>query len=149
MVAVATGVIVMAVAFFLLVVHLSSVSGGTDTDTRPPVTVPVSSGTLIGGPKDVSVQTASYESGQSSGWHLHTGMHAVMVLSGTLSVYGSDCQSTTYGPGDVFVGGRAVHLVRNEANVRLGMAVTYMFPDGVSHTSFHIPSPAPANCNVG
>ena len=104
---------------------------------------------VVGGPADVTVQMATYEPDHSSGWHAHTGMHAVMVLSGTVTFYDGDCQRRTYGPGDTYVGGQDVHLARNETAAPVELAVTYMFPAGVDHTRFHVPSPAPVGCRAG
>ena len=117
---------------------------GTVVD--PPA--PASPGVTIGGPSDVASQLASYAPGQSSGWHSHTGLHAVVVLSGTLTIVDGECQSHTYGAGDSYVGGRDVHVALNETATPLEMAVTYMFPAGVSHTGFHLPAEMPAGCEV-
>ena len=146
LVAMAAGLIVTAVASFLLVVHLSSGSGGAGAATRRPA--PASSGVAIGGPSDVAAQTAFYAPGQSSGWHSHTGLHAVVVLAGTLTIVDGECRRHTYGPGDSYVGGRDVHLALNDTASPLEMAVTYMFPAGVSHTGFHVPAAEPARCGT-
>lgn len=144
----AVGVVVAAIASLTLVQQWSPAPGEASAGTRPPVPAPASPGMTLAGPADVSVQMATYEPDQSSGWHAHTGLHAVVVLSGELTFYDDSCRRRTYGPGDTYVGGQAVHLARNETAAPVEMAVTYMFPAGVSHTSFHIPSPAPATCNV-
>jgi quercetin dioxygenase-like cupin family protein len=91
---------------------------------------------------------ASYVAGQSSGWHSHTGLHAVVVLSGTLTIVDGECRRHTYGPGDSYVGGQDVHLALNDSAAPLEMAVTYMFAAGVSHTGFHVPAAAPAGCEI-
>ena len=105
----------------------------------------------IGGPSDVASQLASYAPLQSSGWHSHTGLHAVVVLTGTLTivdVVDGECRRHTYGAGDSYVGGRDVHMALNETAAPLEMAVTYMFPAGVSHTGFHVSVEAPAGCEI-
>ncbi len=102
----------------------------------------------IGGPSDVAAQTTSYAPGQSSGWHSHTGLHAVVVLSGTLTIVDGECRRHTYGPGDSYVGGRDVHLALNDTASSLEMAVTYLFPAGVSHAGFHVPAAEPASCGT-
>ena len=107
-----------------------------------------SAGVTLGGPADVTVQTTTYEPGHSSGWHAHTGMHAVMVLSGTVTFYDSQCQGRTYGPGDSYVGGQDVHMARNDTSEPVEMAVTYLFPAARPPTTFHVASPAPAGCDV-
>ena len=142
------GLVVAAIASLSLVHHRSPAPGQASAGTRPPVPAPASPGVTLAGPADVSVQMATYKPGQSSGWHAHTGMHAVMVLSGTLTFYDGECRRSTYGPGDTYVGGRDVHVARNDAAVPVEMAVTYMFPAGLSHTQFHVPSAAPVGCDV-
>lgn len=138
----AAGLVVTAVALLTLARQWSPVpeqagAGGP---------APAFSGVAIGGPRDVAAQTASYAPGQSSGWHSHTGLHAVVVLSGTLTIVDGECRRQTYGPGDSYVGGREVHLALNDTASPLEMAVTYMFPAGVSHTGFHVPVAKPASC---
>jgi quercetin dioxygenase-like cupin family protein len=92
---------------------------------------------------------AHYDPGQSSGWHTHTGLHAVVVLAGTLTIFDGECRPHIYGPGDSYVGGGDPHLAVNRSSSPLEMAVTYMFPAGLSHTAFHVPAPAPAGCDAG
>lgn len=143
----ATGLVVAGIASLTLV-RQSPAPGMASAGTRPPVPAPASPGVTLAGPADVTVQMAGYEPGQSSGWHAHTGMHAVMVLSGTLTFYDDDCRRRTYGPGDTYVGGTDVHLAKNESATPVEMTVTYLFPAGLAHTTFHIPSTAPAGCEV-
>jgi quercetin dioxygenase-like cupin family protein len=140
------GVAVFSVAALVLVPRLTTVPGGDGTATRERGPAPASTGVTISGPSDVAAQTASYAPGQSSGWHSHTGLHAVVVLSGTLTIVDGECRRQTYGPGDSYVGGRDVHLALNETAAPLEMAVTYMFPAGVPHTGFHVPAAEPAGC---
>ena len=136
--AMAAGLVFVGAA--LAVVHLYSGSGAAPAQASYAVT--------LGGPADVTVQSATYGPGQTSGWHSHTGMHAVMVLSGTVTFYDSQCQARSYGPGEIYVGGQDVHVVRNETVEPAEVAVTYLFPAGQSHTTFHVDSPAPAGCDV-
>lgn len=136
------GVAVIAVAAMVLISSVASVSG----DTGEPA--PAFGGVALGGPGDVMAQMSSYAPGQSSGWHSHTGLHAVVVLSGTLTIVDGECRRQTYGPGDSYVGGRDVHVALNESHAVLDMTVTYLFPAGVSHTGFHIPVAAPPNCEI-
>lgn len=143
----AAGVLLVASAALGLV-GMTSFPNADPAGARPPAPAGVSSAVEIGGPADVSVQSATYEPGQRSDWHVHTGMHAVMVLSGTLTIYDGNCRATRYGPGDSYVGGQDLHLAVNEDAVPAQLAVTYLFPKGVSHTQFHAVSPAPA-CTPG
>ena len=48
---------------------------------------------------DVLVQKIVTDPGGSSGWHHHPGMVIVAVQSGSLTVWDSDCNQETYGPG--------------------------------------------------
>ena len=142
----AAGVAVLSVAALVLVPRLATASGGAGPAIREPAPAPFFSGVAIGGPGDVAAQMASYGPGQSSGWHSHTGLHAVVVLSGTLTIVDGECRRQTYGPGDSYVGGQDVHMALNDAASALEMAVTYMFPAGVPHTGFHVSAAEPASC---
>ena len=137
-VAMAAGLVFVGAA--LVVVH--SFAG------REAAPVQGSSAITLAGPADVTVQGATYQPGQTSGWHSHTGMHAVIVLSGTVTFYDSQCQGRSYGPGDTYVGGQEVHVVRNETVAPAEVAVTYLFPAGLDHTTFHVDARPPAGCDV-
>lgn len=50
-------------------------------------------------PTDVMVQKIVQDPGGSSGWHHHPGVVIVAVQSGSVTVWDSDCNQTTYGPG--------------------------------------------------
>lgn len=50
-------------------------------------------------PTDVLVQKIVTDAGGSSGWHHHPGMVVVAVQSGSLTVWDSNCNKETYGPG--------------------------------------------------
>jgi|SRR5665647_1747362 len=50
-------------------------------------------------PTDVMVQKIVQDPGGSSGWHHHPGVVIVAVQSGSVTVWDSDCNPTTYGPG--------------------------------------------------
>ena len=51
------------------------------------------------GPTDVRVQKLVFAAGSFSGWHHHPGIIIVSVESGAVTLWNSDCGSTTYGPG--------------------------------------------------
>ncbi|MGH9277308.1 MAG: cupin domain-containing protein [Acidimicrobiales bacterium] len=70
-----------------------------------------------------------YEPGHSSGWHVHPGLHAVVVLSGTLTVYDQACSRHDYGPGQTYLSGREPHVARNESDEPTRMVAAYV-PDG-------------------
>jgi hypothetical protein len=48
---------------------------------------------------DVRIQKLVFAPGSFSGWHHHPGIVIVTVESGTVTLWRSDCSSTTYGPG--------------------------------------------------
>jgi anti-sigma factor ChrR (cupin superfamily) len=75
---------------------------------------------------NVGVTSEDYLPGQSSGWHRHAGVHSVVVLSGTLTIYDQDCQRRDYGPGDSYIGGQQPHLARNEGAEPVALVVTYV-----------------------
>jgi len=50
-------------------------------------------------PTDVRIQELIFAPGGFSGWHHHPGIILVSVKSGTVTLWNSDCSSTTYGPG--------------------------------------------------
>ena len=134
----AAGLAVSSLAVLVLVTRLAPSFG--------PPPAPGLSGVVIGGPSDVAAQMATYAPGQSSGWHAHTGLHAVVVVSGTLTIVDGECQRHTYGPGDSYVGGREVHLALNDTAAPVEIAITYMFPAGISHTAFHVVAAEPSGC---
>lgn len=78
--------------------------------------------------RDISVVSQVYAPGEASGWHAHSGIHAVTVLSGVLTVYDAQCRLQTFEPGRPYVGGQELHLVRNDGGVPVEMAVTYLTP---------------------
>jgi quercetin dioxygenase-like cupin family protein len=145
--AMAAGLLVTAVAMLSLVARSGAPSGAAGTGTRPSVPVS-SSGVALGSRGDVQAQMATYAPGQSSDWHSHTGMHAVVVVSGTLTIIDGGCQRRIFGPGESYVGGRDVHLALNETAAPVEMAVTYLFPAGASHTGLHLPAAVPGDCAV-
>jgi hypothetical protein len=48
---------------------------------------------------DVRIQRLDFAPGSFSGWHHHPGIVLVTVASGSVTLWKSDCSSTTYGPG--------------------------------------------------
>lgn len=93
----------------------------------------------------VGTSAATYRPGHTSGWHVHPGVHSVVVLSGTLTIYDEQCVSTEYGPGQTYLGGSQPHLAHNESPDALDVAITFVYrtaPD--QGTSV----PAPAGCDL-
>lgn len=92
--------------------------------------------------RDVSVVTQVYASGEESGWHRHSGIHAVAILSGVLTVYDGECRAQTFDADRPYVGGQEAHLVRNEGDAPVVMAVTYLSPAAGSEQTRRLPPPA-------
>jgi quercetin dioxygenase-like cupin family protein len=95
---------------------------------------------------DVKTADLVYEPGHSSGWHVHAGVHAVVVLSGKLTVYDESCRRQDYEAGRTYVGGREPHLARNRTAEDLRLAVTYV-ADSPSGTPGSVVS-APKDCEA-
>ena len=94
----------------------------------------------------VSTATVTYPPGHSSGWHVHPGLHSVVVLHGTLTVYDETCVRTDYGAGQTYLGGSAPHLARNEASDELEVAITSIYqPTSQDHGSVVA---SPAGCDL-
>ena len=145
--AMATGLLVLALAATVLV---GARDGDRPVGQSDPVDTPAAADplsiTLTS--RDISVVTQVYEPGEASGWHAHSGIHAVAVLSGVLTVYDGQCRPQTFGPGQPYVGGQELHLVRNETDAPVAMAVTYLSPSA-PHSRATEPMAAPAGCPVG
>jgi hypothetical protein len=80
---------------------------------------------------DVRVQRIVFSAGGFSGWHHHPGIIIVAVESGAVTLWESDCSSTTYGPGlpdgSVFVEGGDAPVQATSANGAT-VYVTYVAP---------------------
>ena len=89
----------------------------------------------------------TYAPGQTSGWHVHPGVHEVTVLSGSLTIYGEDCQGRAYGPGERYVGGPTRHMALNDSAERLEMAVRWTFATDALPEVVTVPVAAPFPCD--
>jgi quercetin dioxygenase-like cupin family protein len=127
--AMAAGLVFMVVAALVL-----ARGGNGEEPAVDPSAITVSA-------RDISVVTQVYEPGQTSGWHSHSGIHAVAVTSGVLTVHVSGCPARTFEPGRPYVGGQEPHLVANEGDVPVTMTVTYLNP-----TSPAAQGTAPSGC---
>ena len=95
----------------------------------------------LAGPQ-VTVATGAYEAGPSSGWHVHPGLHSVVVLDGSLTVYDEGCRRHDFGPGDAYLGGDRPHLVGNETAAPATYAVTYArLPEAALDPGTTVPPP--------
>ena len=113
-----------------------------------PITPAPAAGLVITGPESVAVHLSGYDPLESSTWHKHTGLHAVAIQSGTLTVYGPDCKAVRYGAGQSFVGGQHLHMVRNETEEPVQLTETILYPAGLPLASFVVPAGPPAGCDV-
>jgi quercetin dioxygenase-like cupin family protein len=80
---------------------------------------------------DVRVQRLDFAAGAYSGWHHHPGIIVVAVASGAVTLWDSDCNSETYGPGlpsgSVFAEG-GDHAVQATSTNGATVYVTYVAP---------------------
>jgi quercetin dioxygenase-like cupin family protein len=143
------GLILVAVGALSVLTAALGLHRRTPTSTPSSLVSPVDQ-TLFRttGPVDMELQVLTYGPGQTSGWHLHPGVHLVTVLSGTLTVYDAECQARIYGPGQPYVGGEELHLARNETDAPVEMAVTYVTRAGAPRHSLRVAQPAPPGCPV-
>lgn len=95
----------------------------------------------------VGTARLTYAAGHTSGWHVHPGVHSVVVLAGTLTIYDESCRRQEYGPGEMYLGGASPHLARNETAEPLDLAVTSVFAI-TSVTGPGTPTPPPTGCDV-
>jgi quercetin dioxygenase-like cupin family protein len=81
------------------------------------------------GPSDLYLQSNTWQSGGSTGWHRHPGHSLIVITSGQVTQYHADCTPEVYGPGTangptLVDYGNDEHLIRNEgAVVATGFAV--------------------------
>jgi quercetin dioxygenase-like cupin family protein len=99
-------------------------------------------------PADLVVAKATVPPGASFGWHYHRAAVAVVVVSGTLTLYDSADQTCTpqrFSAGQGFTERpRHVHLARNEGRAPVVVLVTYL---GLKHgVNPDVPAPSPGNC---
>jgi quercetin dioxygenase-like cupin family protein len=99
-------------------------------------------------PADVVVAKATVPPGASFGWHSHRSAVAVVVQSGTLTLYDSAdarCTPQRVPAGQGFVEQpNHVHLARNETHRTVTVLVTYL---GLEHgVDPDVPAARPGNC---
>ncbi|HEV8460058.1 MAG TPA: cupin domain-containing protein [Gaiellaceae bacterium] len=97
---------------------------------------------------DVVMAQITVDPGGSSGWHSHPGGAIIVVKQGAPAVYraiGSQCQTTTYGPGDAFIERPGeVDDVLNAATAPYVLYVT--FPRVPPGGAARIDEPDPGTC---
>jgi quercetin dioxygenase-like cupin family protein len=99
-------------------------------------------------PADIVVAKATVPAGASFGWHYHRAAVAVVVKSGTLTLYDSadrTCTPQRYHAGQGFTEKpHHVHLARNEGRKPVVVLVTYL---GLKHgVNPDVPAASPGNC---
>lgn len=94
----------------------------------------------------VGTSTSSYQPGRTSGWHVHPGVHSVVVLSGTLTVYDEKCGRTEYAPGQRYLGGATPHVARNETPDVVDVVITFVYRPSREDDGHAVP--APAGCEI-
>jgi quercetin dioxygenase-like cupin family protein len=90
----------------------------------------------------VGTSANAYQPGHTSGWHIHPGVHSVVVLGGTLTVYDENCRRTEYGPGQTYLGGGTPHVARNESPEVLDVAITFVYSPATEDHGQAVPPPA-------
>lgn len=141
------GLVVLALAATVLVSARDGVEPVRGVGSGAAVPVPVDPLAITLSARDVSLVSQVYEPGQDSGWHAHSGIHAVAVLSGALTVFDDQCRPQTFEPGQPYAGGQRPHLVRNASASPVEMSVTYLSPSTGNGPTRHLP--APSGCVVG
>lgn len=95
----------------------------------------------LGGPQ-VVLTSGTYEAGHSSGWHVHPGVHSVVVVAGALTVFDERCERHVFGPGEAYLGGDRPHMVRNDSRTEAAYVVTYArLPSAMLDPGTTVPPP--------
>jgi len=94
-------------------------------------------------PTDVLVQTITFQSHGSSGWHYHPGVVLVVVESGQVTTHDSNCQTRTFNAHESFVeSGTEPFMVSNESDTQKAVVyATLVVPAG---SPFRIETDPPA-----
>jgi quercetin dioxygenase-like cupin family protein len=103
------------------------------------------------GDVDVYIVINTVSPGADSGWHKHPGPSLVSVISGTATNYEADepgCAPHVIPAGQGFVdeGGDHIHLVRNEGQDVLVLAVAQTIPEGAIRRLDVLKDNVPSDC---
>jgi hypothetical protein len=111
------------------------------------VDVPVVS-CSVSTPCDIVHQKVTYAPGGFSGWHSHPGVVLVVITSGSVTRYATDCTKSTYAVGQAFLelGRDQIIYVKNEGSTTAEVLATFIVPAGTANADLRIDQPAPANC---
>jgi hypothetical protein len=97
---------------------------------------------------EIVTQTVKFAPGAYSGWHTHPGFLVSTELTGTLTKYGTDCSSQSYGPGQSWTETSAnTFIVKNETNADASDIVTFIVPGGTPTTGLRIDKTQPSTCS--
>ena len=103
------------------------------------------------GPADFFTVRLRLRPGVHTGWHFHQGFVLSIVEEGTVTEYDAECQRRTYsgsrnGPvsmGDGFVDPGKVHILKNEGNSDVVLALFTIIPAGAPPFISTPPAPCP------
>ena len=81
---------------------------------------------------DLKMQKITFGENSATGWHHHPGVTLVIVQSGSIELWRSDCGKTTYGPGSPNGSAWVEGVLTHQATSSSGAVVyvTYIVPDG-------------------
>ncbi len=97
---------------------------------------------------EIVTQTVKFAPGAYSGWHTHPGFLVSTELTGTLTKYGTDCSSQSYGAGQSWTEtGANTFIVKNETNADASDIVTFIVPGGTPTTALRIDKVQPSTCS--
>jgi hypothetical protein len=96
---------------------------------------------------EIVTQTVKFAPGAYSGWHTHPGFLVSTELTGTLTKYGTDCSSQSYGPGQSWTEtGANTFIVKNETAADASDIVTFIVPGGTPTTGLRLDKAQPTTC---
>jgi len=97
---------------------------------------------------EIVTQTVKFAPGAYSGWHTHPGFLVSTELTGTLTKYGTDCSSQSYGAGQSWTEtGANTFIVKNETNADASDIVTFIVAGGTPTTALRIDKAQPSTCS--
>ena len=102
------------------------------------------------GPSEVSVSHLTVPPGANSPWHYHPGPHIVLVKTGTVEIYETDCgEPGVYEAGEGFfdpgpTNQPHVHMLRNPGEVAAELVLTDIRQPGLPLTV--VPEDQPPTC---
>ena len=101
---------------------------------------------------DVAVATITIAPGGSSGWHHHPGLVVVVVQSGTVTFYNTNCRPEVHPTGTTFIeSSDSPGLAKNTGTATAVVEDTFIVPASkppAPPTPLRIDDPQPKRCNV-